>query len=266
MAAGVGQCLAAGKPGRGQRVVAGPTQRRLQQKVVVGRHPGTVQPGVCHGQVLLKTSVHKRLLRRGQAQRQHIPADHLGAGRQFGAQLVACPTAAVGDGLHGQPFQPRAIGQLELHRLQRQRTFTAVKACGTRRGDERVCAGLQRGLHMQFVATHHTTRRVHQDVVADGRPFGVKALQHAQRAFVVVVRAGAVALPRVMQRELGLPVQGRAQKSLCSAAISSSTSATGPVTRMAFWPRANTSRQGRSSVGLSPWLPVSCSRRASLMP
>ncbi len=41
------------------------------------------------------------------------------------------------------------------------------------------------------------------------------------------------------------------QNSACSAAISPSTSATGPHTRTAFCPRANTSRQGRSSVGFS---------------
>jgi hypothetical protein len=46
----------------------------------------------------------------------------------------------------------------------------------------------------------------------------------------------------------------------------SSTSGTGPITCTAFCPRAKTSRQGRSSVGFSGWLPVSSSRRASLMP
>ena len=60
--------------------------------------------------------------------------------------------------------------------------------------------------------------------------------------------------------------QRRFQNERCSAAISSSTSGTGPITSTAFWPRAKTSRQGRSSVGFSGWLPVSASSARSLMP
>ena len=42
----------------------------------------------------------------------------------------------------------------------------------------------------------------------------------------------------------------RDQKSRWSAAIEPSIAATGPTTRTSFWPRANTSRHGRASVGL----------------
>ena len=37
------------------------------------------------------------------------------------------------------------------------------------------------------IAAHHAAGRVHQHVVADGRAFGIEALQHAQRAVVAVV-------------------------------------------------------------------------------
>ncbi len=76
---------------------------------------GTLQPLAGHSQLLFKPTVHKGLLRGGQAQCQHVPADHLGRGREFGAQFVARLAAAVGDGLHGQPFQPRAFGQVQVH-------------------------------------------------------------------------------------------------------------------------------------------------------
>ncbi len=60
--------------------------------------------------------------------------------------------------------------------------------------------------------------------------------------------------------------QRERQNRRCVAAISAATSGTGPITRTSFCPRANTSRQGRSSVGFSAWLPVSASRSRSLMP
>ena len=50
----------------------------------------------------------------------------------------------------------------------------------------------------------------------------------------------------------------------CSAAASSSSS--GPTTSVGRWPRANTSRQGKSRVGFSGWLPVMVRSRCSLRP
>jgi len=41
---------------------------------------------------------------------------------------------------------------------------------------------------------------------------------------------------------------------------------TGPITRTSFWPRAKTSRQGRSSVGFSACAPVSASSERSSSP
>jgi hypothetical protein len=56
------------------------------------------------------------------------------------------------------------------------------------------------------------------------------------------------------------------QKRRCVAAMASAIAGTGPITRMSFCPRANTSRHGRSSVGFSAWLPVSRSSSRSSMP
>ena len=227
----------------------------------------------------------KRLLRRRQAQRQHVPADHLRARRQRHVDLAQRVATAVGQRFHRQPFQACAGCQLKPDALQRGGTVTAVETRRTGCGDERMAACRQCGVQVQFITTHHAARRVQHDVVADGRAFGVQALQHAQRAFVAVMRHGAFALAAVVQRELGFPAQRHAlmrnfscampsligphrpaQKARCTAAISSSTAGTGPVTAMAFWPRAKTSRQGKSSVGFSAWLPVSCKSRLSLMP
>ncbi len=52
------------------------------------------------------------------------------------------------------------------------------------------------------------------------------------------------------------------QKSLCSSAPSSSI--TGPITSTLRWPDSNTTRQGKSRVGFSGWLPVICFSLCSL--
>ena len=52
----------------------------------------------------------------------------------------------------------------------------------------------------------------------------------------------------------------------CNSAISASSSCIGPITLIAFGPHLNTSRQGKSIVGFSPWLPVSIRSRDSVMP
>ena len=105
--------------------------------------------------------------------------------------------------------------------------------------------------------------------------FGVQRLQHAQWPHMRSEHDGALLVVAAhRQIELGVPGRrggnGRAQRGFqnarCSAAISSSTSGTGPTTAIAFWPRSNTSRHGRSSVGFSGCAPVCVSSARSLRP
>ena len=159
-----------------------------------------------------------------QAQREHVPADHLGARRQLEAQAVVRLAGAVGQRLHRQPFQPRAVGQAGAHRLQRGLAGAAVKARRAGRGDQRMAVPFQPRVQCQHVAADDAARRVHQHVVADGRAFGIQPLQHAQRAFMAVERAGAVAIVGVVQVQLGVPGHGRYSTMSAMSAMSAVTS------------------------------------------
>ena len=88
---------------------------------VGGVDAAAFQPGAGQFQVLHEAAAVEGLARGRQAQRQQVPADHLGAGREFEAQLVVGQAATVGNGFQRQPFQPRAIGQRGLHRCARCR-------------------------------------------------------------------------------------------------------------------------------------------------
>ena len=55
---------------------------------------------------------------RRQAQREHVPADRLGAGGEFELHAVLGQAAAVGDGLQRQPFEPRAVGDAQPRTLR----------------------------------------------------------------------------------------------------------------------------------------------------
>jgi hypothetical protein len=142
----------------------------------------------------------------------------------------------------------------------------AAVACRSERGDHRVRVRTQLDVDVQQVAADHAAGRMHQHVVADARALRIQRLQHAQRPFVAVVRHAALAVAPVAQLKAAGPGHRLAQKSRCSAAMAGAASGTGPTTSTAFWPRAKTSRQGRSSVGFSSWLPVSASRSRSVMP
>ena len=252
--------------GRAQHSAAGPTQRPSQQGVVNGRDAAALQPAPGQLQPLREAAASEGLPGRRQTQCQQVPADHFSLRRQCHAHFAACLAAAVGQRLHRQPLEPRAGRQLELHALQRNRAFAAVETRRAGRGDERVAEFSQRGMQLQFIATDDAARRVQHDVVADRGPFGVQALQYTQRTFVRVVRERLLAVAPVLQFEAGLPAHAVDQKARCTAAISSSTAATGPMISIAFCPRAKTSRHGRSSVGFWSWLPVNRRRRLSLRP
>ena len=117
----------------------------------------------------------------------------------------------------------------------------------------------------RLVAQHHDQQAVveRNQMTEPARAQRMRLLLHAQRSLVRRVHhaAPAVAEPRG-QRQPGVPVcrvaraQRRAQNPRCSAAISCATAGTGPMTSIAFWPRANSSRHGRSSVGFSVCAPV----------
>ena len=204
-----GQRRAGSKPQRGRHRVAGPAQRALQQRVVIGGNAPAVYPLPRQFQVLAEDTAGEGLAGSGQAQGQHVPAHHLGAGRQLGRDAVAGLAAAVGNGFQWQPFQPRAFGHTQVCALQSERAFAAIKTCGAGRGDQRVAAGQGVHLHVQFIAAHHTARRVHQHVVAHALAFRVQRLQHAQRAGVGVVRHRALAAAVVAQCEFTAPAGGR---------------------------------------------------------
>jgi hypothetical protein len=98
-------------------------------------------------------------------------------------------------------------------------TRAAIKARGTGRGDEDVRATFQLGVNVQHVTTHHTTRRMHQHVMANGITLRVQGLQDAQRPVVAVVGDGALARVvwvaarmAVAQIKLAVPCHGRCRR------------------------------------------------------
>ena len=167
---------AVGQPQRGHHRVAGQAQRGAEQLPIAAIDAAALQPDAGQFQLLQVAAGVKRLSRGGQAQRQHVPADHLRARRQCEALAVLYRTAAVGDVFKRQPFQPSAVGQIGPHLLHRQRPGAAVETRGAWRGDHRMAAGRQRGVEFQHVATDHAAGRVHQHVVAHRLALGVEPL------------------------------------------------------------------------------------------
>ena len=81
---------------------------------------------------------------------------------------------------------------------------------------------IERGIELQHVAADDAARRVHQHVVAHAGALRVQALQHAQGAGVTVVRDRALAVARVVQRELRVPAH---QASFTTLGIGSTSKA-----------------------------------------
>lgn len=71
-------------------------------------------------------------------------------------------------------------------------------------------AGLQAHIHLQTVPLDQTTRRMHDDVVADRRTLGVQAFENAQRAVMAVVQHGrALWATVVIQVKSSVPGHGK---------------------------------------------------------
>jgi len=177
--------------------------------------PGQGLGGAAHLDALLEAAARIAFASRRQAQRQQVPTHHLGAGRQLEAQRVARARAVVHQGLERQPFQPCAVGHPGGQHLQRGVAATAIEARGTRRGEQRVCAGVDPCRQRQLIAAHDAAGRMHEHVVADARAFGVQALQHPQRPAVHAAsdgagkrRRGGVGIGTVVQVEAAEPGHG----------------------------------------------------------
>ena len=101
--------LAAGhEEDRRHAALPGQAQRAVHQQRVAGGNARAFQPHARHFDVLAKAAVRKGQAGGGQAEGGHVPADQLGAGRQFHRQAVFSQAAAVADGFERQPFHARA--------------------------------------------------------------------------------------------------------------------------------------------------------------
>jgi hypothetical protein len=197
------------EPQRRQHPLAGPARGSVEQGGVGGGNPRVFEPAAGPFDVLRVLAALERLPRRGQAQGQHVPADALGAVFERHRHETPRDAAAVGDGLQRQPLEPCAAGHAQAHVLLGRCTFAAIETGGAGRGDQRMRTGLHIDIDLEPVAAHHTARWVHEHVLADRLAFRIQRLQHAQWAFVAVVRDGACAVAAVAQAEPAEPAGRR---------------------------------------------------------
>ena len=96
------------EPQRAAGASTGKAQRRVEEALVGGRDRAALEPAPAECDRLQVASALERLVRRRQAEREHIPADRLGAGCEVEADVALAEAAAVGDGLQRQPLDPGA--------------------------------------------------------------------------------------------------------------------------------------------------------------
>jgi hypothetical protein len=181
----------------------------MRERLVHVEH-AAFEPHTRQLEPLLESSSSEGLARRGQAEREHVPADHLGSRGKLEAHAVGAPGRVVGDGLQRQPLQSRALGDASRQCLLRRLAGAAVEARGTRRGDERMRLGLYVDGDLQTVAADDAARRMHQHVMADAGALGIEAREHAQRTVVPVAGDGArvLCVVAVGEFEVAVPAHG----------------------------------------------------------
>jgi hypothetical protein len=165
--------------------------------------------GARHFHVLLQLSVFKRQVGLGKSQCRDVPGHQLGARREVKHGVVQPLAPVIGQRLQGQPLQPRMRPHVGTHLLGGQAFLASVKPCGARRGHQAMGVGLHMDIDLHQVATHQAAGWMDQDVVAHRIPLGVKALQDAQGALVLVVHDGAPVLVGVVHAQLCVPVARR---------------------------------------------------------
>ncbi len=218
--------------------------------------------------------------------REALDGDYV-ARRLARSELVACAQPALLDRL-GRPQHPgdlaglpvlmpggRQWRALSFVRRDGQDSVTVTPAAPVLATDANALnlAGALAGLGITGVPSYLVDADLRagrlEQVLPDWRLFDVaiwacmpsrKQVPASTRAFMdfLVAEFGGEdrdpwSVDRPPQRELRDPRDQRDQrdqKSRWSAAIEASSAANGPSTRTSFWPRANTSRQGRASVGL----------------
>ena len=99
------QRRAGGEPQRAERAVAGPAARAVQQRGVGGGRAAALEPARADGDVVAVVAGHERRVGGRQAQRDAVPAEHLGARRELEAHAVVGVRAGVHQRLERQPLQ-----------------------------------------------------------------------------------------------------------------------------------------------------------------
>ena len=167
-----------------------------------------LQPARADGDVVAVVAGHEGRVGGGQAQRDAVPAEHLGARRELEAHPVVGVRAGMHQRLERQPFEPAPAGHAGVDRLRGARAAAAIEARRAGRGDERVGAVAEREVDGQRVAADDAAGRMHDHRVAHLGAFGKQALEHAQRAVVAEVEPRAAAgggVGAVVQVQAGVP-------------------------------------------------------------
>ena len=71
-----------------------------------------------------------------------------------------------------------------------------------------MCALTDMDADVEHIAANQAAGRMHQHVVADARPLGVQAPEHAQWTIVREVQCGFVFLLAIVERQLRMPSHG----------------------------------------------------------
>ena len=140
-----------------------------------------------------------------QAQCRYIPGQQLRVFGKFELQVVDGIAGVVRDRLQRQPLQPRAGVQTQPGTLHGLLPVAFVKTRGTRRGDQRMRTFCDMDINVQHIAAHQPAGRVHQHIVADGRPLGIQTFEDAQRAVVRELHRALAVLQGIVQRQLRMP-------------------------------------------------------------
>ena len=139
------------------------------------------------------------------AERDHVPVEQAGVAAQLDTGFQFGLGAGEDDAFLRQPFQGGAGLQVDLQGLPR-RAGGAVPLGRAGAGELGPGAFAEAHVEGQAVAAGDAAGRMHEDVLADFRAFGVEVLLHPQRSGVAPRhRAGGVAGAGVGQLQLGVP-------------------------------------------------------------